>query len=114
MPRTTALSGKAVYGTHPDAAQAKYYPICTFNICVIFDSHIVSLGDTRVIEFLPLKTVVQRVGLSKSEIYRQIEAGKFPRSRAYKDNARKRFWLSTEVQNWQRDQVGDEFDVLLS
>ncbi len=65
------------------------------------------------VEFLPMKRVVQLVGLSQSEIYRRIKQGQFPASRAYRGASTRRFWMSTEVHAWQRDQVGDDFDALL-
>lgn len=68
------------------------------------------------IEFWPMRTVLQRVGLSKSEIYRQINSGLFPAGRSYKDNPKKKFWLSNEVVAWQAKQVGigvDDFEALL-
>lgn len=65
------------------------------------------------IEFWSLKRVLQAVGLSKSEIYRQISDGRFPGSRAYLDNPHKKFWLSTEIRQWQRRQIGDDFEALL-
>lgn len=59
----------------------------------------------HLVEFLPLKEVVKKVGLSKSEIYRQIADGRFPSSRPYKDNPKRRFWLSTDVAAWQQEQL---------
>ena len=56
-------------------------------------------------EFLRLPQVIQRVGLSRSEIYRRVSRSEFPRPRAY-PNSRKRFWLSTEIAEWQRRAVG--------
>lgn len=52
------------------------------------------------VEFLRLRTVRERVGLSKSEIYRRIGLGKFPAPCAYPGSQRK-FWLSTEITDWQ-------------
>jgi len=57
------------------------------------------------VEFWPLKTVIQKVGLSRTEIYRQQSLGKFPRSRSYRNNPGRRFWLSTEVRHWQAEEV---------
>lgn len=59
---------------------------------------------TQDIEFWPISTVTQKVGLSRSEIYRRMEGGRFPKSRAYRDSTRK-FWLSNEVRSWQADEV---------
>jgi predicted DNA-binding transcriptional regulator AlpA len=55
------------------------------------------------IEFWRLKTVVQKVGLSRTEIYRKIADGTFPASHPYPGNPRIRFWLSNKVRAWQRD-----------
>ena len=54
------------------------------------------------IEFCPMKVVAKKVGLSQTEIYRRIADGRFPRSRSYADGGKRRFWLSTEVQDWQQ------------
>lgn len=54
------------------------------------------------VEFWPLKVVVQKVGLSKTEVYRRAAEGKFPQSRGYGDGGVRRFWVSTEVQAWQQ------------
>ena len=65
-------------------------------------------------EFWRLPRVLQVTGLSKSEIYRQIAEGLFPASRAYSGAGSRRFWISTEVQRWQAEQVGeDEWSALL-
>lgn len=65
--------------------------------------------------FLACRHVVRMVGLSKSEIYRQIEAGHFPRSRAYPNNPHRRFWLHSEVEAWMLVALAqsDDFDSLL-
>lgn len=60
-----------------------------------------------------MKRVVEVTGISKTEIYRQIATGRFPAGRPYKSNPSRRFWVSTEVAAWQREQVGDDFDALL-
>jgi predicted DNA-binding transcriptional regulator AlpA len=67
------------------------------------------------VEFWRLETVEQKVGLSKSEIYRRMRLGEFPESRAYPGGKGKmRFWISTEVRRWQRTIVGDAvFDALI-
>lgn len=66
------------------------------------------------IEFWPLKIVVQKVGLSKTEIYRRVAENRFPASRSYNDGGMRKFWLSSEVRAWQKavlakneDQPGD-------
>jgi prophage regulatory protein len=48
---------------------------------------------------LRLRTVVQRVGLSKSEIYRRIGEGRFPRQHRYL-GSRLVFWRGSEVAIW--------------
>ena len=58
-------------------------------------------------EFWRLPVVMQKVGLSKSEIYRRIAAGTFPKPRRYPDSD-KTFWLSRDVLQWQMEVVGIE------
>lgn len=65
------------------------------------------------LEFWPLSTVVQKVGLSKSEIYRREAAGTFPRRRAYRGDGSRKFWVSTEVRAWQVGQIDDAFAGML-
>lgn len=55
---------------------------------------------TTDIYFWRLPRVTQAVGLSKTEIYRRISIGDFPAPRPY-PGTRKKFWLSTEVREWQ-------------
>lgn len=64
------------------------------------------------VEFWRLRTVMVATGFSRSELYRQIADGRFPKPRKYRDT-NKSFWVSIEVLNWQRDQVGDDFEDLL-
>ena len=65
------------------------------------------------VEFWRMKRVSEVTGLSKSEVYRRVEAGCFPKPRKYPDSHMD-FWISVEVIEWQRDVVGaDEFDALL-
>lgn len=66
-------------------------------------------------QFWPVKRVAQEVGFSITEVYRQQRAGTFPKSRPYRDNPQRRFWLSSEVDEWKRSiiQYADEFDGLL-
>lgn len=52
------------------------------------------------VDFWRLPTVMQTVGLSKSEIYKRIARGDFPPARNYPGTAKK-FWLSTDVRQWQ-------------
>lgn len=63
------------------------------------------------IEFWPMKLVAKKVGLSQTEIYRRIADGRFPRSRSYADGGKRRFWLSTEVLDWQRDILAKNEDL---
>lgn len=56
------------------------------------------------VEFWPLDTVIQKVGLSRSEIYRRQANRSFPTSRSYRNSSR-RFWLSTEIRRWQAEQL---------
>lgn len=56
-------------------------------------------------QFLRLPDVVKATGYSKSEIYRQMAAGSFPKSRTYRANPAKRFWLMSEIQAWQNEQI---------
>lgn len=66
-------------------------------------------------ELWRLPRVIEVTGLSKTEIYRRIGQGQFPKARPYKDIPNKRFWVSTEVQRWQAEQVGeDEWAALLN
>lgn len=58
------------------------------------------------VEFWRLNTVAKVVGLSRSEIYRRMEKGTFPASRPYPDSIL-RFWLSTDVQEWQAQALGE-------
>lgn len=59
------------------------------------------MSTEREIEFWRLPTVTEKTGLSKSEIYRRIAANLFPKPRKYPGST-KTFWVSTEVQDWQR------------
>lgn len=78
-------------------------------------------------EFWRLPRVIEVTGLSRSEIYRRMNEGTFPKSHPYRDAPKIRFWVSSEVQRWQAEQVGrgewaallgfdrepDEYDALL-
>lgn len=69
--------------------------------------------ETGRTEFWRLKRVIQMTGLSQTEIYRQIAAGRFPVPRKYPDS-KMNFWLSDEVERWQMSVLGlDEYDMLL-
>lgn len=59
-------------------------------------------------EFWKLPRVIEATGLSKSEIYRQMNDGRFPTSRPYKHNPTRKFWVSVEVQRWQAQQIGED------
>lgn len=59
------------------------------------------------IEFWRLETVTQKVGLSKSEIYRRVAEGTFPKPRKY-PNSEKTFWLNRDVLTWQLQVLGIE------
>lgn len=53
-------------------------------------------------EFWRLPTVMEKVGLSKSEIYRRVQDGAFPKPRRF-PGTQKSFWISGEVRQWQFD-----------
>ena len=55
------------------------------------------------VEFWRLEIVIAKTGYSKTEIYRRMKEGAFPRSHSYADGTAKRFWLSTEVRAWQNE-----------
>lgn len=65
------------------------------------------------VEFWRISTVEAKVGFKKSEIYRRIQEGRFPAPRSYSDAPTRKFWTSIEVQRWQREQLGDDFESLL-
>jgi predicted DNA-binding transcriptional regulator AlpA len=56
------------------------------------------------VEFWPLDTVLRKVGLSRSEIYRRQRDGSFPASRNYRHSSR-RYWLSSDVRRWQAEEL---------
>lgn len=58
-------------------------------------------------EFWRMPTVVQKTGMSKSQIYALAAAGRFPRARSYSHGGQSRFFVSTEVQAWMRAQLVD-------
>lgn len=71
-------------------------------------------ADDPDLELWPLRTVVAKSGLSKSEIYRREAAGTFPRRRSYRGDGARKFWTSTEVRAWQREQIAaDELAGML-
>lgn len=53
------------------------------------------------VEFWRLPKVIEKTGLSKSEIYRRVSDNRFPKARRYPDTG-KSFWLSSEVIEWQQ------------
>lgn len=55
-------------------------------------------------EFLRIAKVLSKTGFSRSELYRQIAAGNFPRGRAY-PGQKITFWLLSEVRAWQAQQL---------
>lgn len=57
------------------------------------------------VEFWSLTRVVEVTGISKSEVYRRVKLGQFPRSHKYRDGERRRFWISTEIMAWQQEQI---------
>lgn len=59
------------------------------------------------LRFLRLREVVATVGLSKSEIYRRVSEKRFPAPRPYRDTPSIKFWLSTEIDEWQKQQLGE-------
>ena len=54
--------------------------------------------------FWKLPDVTARVGLSKSEIYRRIREGTFPKSRRYQGRIGV-FWCASEIGRWQRQEI---------
>ncbi len=76
-------------------------------------------------EFWNLKRVVELTGISKSEVYRQMRLGLFPKSNSYRDTPKKRFLLSNDIKRWQQEQfakrrheidaeIDEEFDEFLN
>ncbi|MGA9667971.1 MAG: AlpA family transcriptional regulator [Terracidiphilus sp.] len=54
--------------------------------------------------FLRLADVRSRVGLSRSQIYRKISTGEFPK--AYSLGARAVAWLESEIDGWIESRIG--------
>lgn len=52
-------------------------------------------------EFWRLPVVKKHVGLSRSEIYRRVQDGRFPPPRRY-PGSRLIYWPSTEIVQWQQ------------
>ena len=59
--------------------------------------------------FLRLADVRSRVGLSRSQIYRQISSGDFPK--AYSLGARAVAWLESDIEAWIESRVRGEGTV---
>lgn len=55
-------------------------------------------------EFLRIAKVLEKTGLSRPQLYRDMAAGKFPRGRSY-PGKRITFWLLSEVRAWQVEQL---------
>ena len=57
--------------------------------------------------FLRLHHGTDRTGLSKTEIYRRIREGTFPRSRRYQHGTENggAFWLESQIRQWQTFEV---------
>lgn len=62
------------------------------------------------LEFWPMKVVVKKVGLSQTEIYRRVADNRFPRSYTYNDGGKRKFWLSTEIRDWQESVIARATD----
>ena len=56
--------------------------------------------------FLRLADVRSRVGLSRSQIYRKISTGDFPK--AYSLGARAVAWLESEIDAWIESRIGKQ------
>ncbi len=56
-------------------------------------------------EFLRMAKVQEKCGLSRAQIYRRIAAGTFPRPRNYRGSNKSVFWLSSEIANWQQEEL---------
>lgn len=71
-----------------------------------------AISSDEDIRFWRLPDVQERVGLSKTEIYRRMKdtdpaANPFPASRGYRGADKTgKFWLSTDVRAWQLRELG--------
>lgn len=54
------------------------------------------------VQFWRLPKVIETVGLSKAEIYRRIADNRFPAGRSYGDGSTRKFWVSTDIKEWQQ------------
>ena len=61
------------------------------------------------LQFFRMRRVCQICGLSKTEVYRRIESGRFPRPHKYPDSTMN-FWLSTEIEAWQAQILAEVLD----
>lgn len=62
-----------------------------------------ALQNNSPLTFLRLPEVKRRVGLSRSEIYRKIKAGEFPRP--VKLSAQASAWLEHEITAWCQERL---------
>lgn len=53
---------------------------------------------------LPLGEVLQRVGCSRSRVYAEIGAGRFPRPIKYGASSR---WVESEISAWVADRIAE-------
>ncbi|PAL23522.1 AlpA family transcriptional regulator [Sphingopyxis sp. GW247-27LB] len=56
-------------------------------------------------EFWRLPTVLKVTGLSRAQIYRRINDGSFPKAKSYRGGGRTVFWLSSDIRNWQQEEL---------
>ena len=63
---------------------------------------------------LRMPHIIARTGLCRSELYRRIRLGIFPKSRGYADSPKKRFWLESHIDAWINTHVefGDDESAL--
>ena len=62
------------------------------------------IGGNVMDHFLPLAEVERATSLKKSKLYEMVKAGEFPPQKAI--TARRRAWLSSEVQTWISQRAG--------
>lgn len=66
------------------------------------------MSDSRLADderFLRCQDVLDRCGLSKTELYRRIRAETFPKWRTL-PGSKISIWLLSEVRAWQAEQIG--------
>lgn len=61
--------------------------------------------ETSDLRLLPIKDVRAKVGLSPATIYRQMQAGKFPKPHKVCSRS---LWLSTQLDAWIIEQTGSQ------